>query len=660
MGFQAYVNGLSPIAYYTFDTNSTYINSDTGDGVYINSIDSSAPTLSLAYTSIIGNVQNLNPKRPSLIETEMGSYYRSFCTTIPTTSQLYYIDSNKNMNYYTIGNYSANATGSSDEFQGMIDKDEITIYFQLQLGKVNDNIINGSPLVYYTKNIENPTSYFGMYSACSLQPYDSDGNMIVDPKNPDNTTKLDSSSWDVTIPPKNCTGEIVNNDNTFITVGGINVATRSDNGSTVSIYINGVYLCDQNFNDIVNYTLIYTKATQHIKAYANMNPINEINIIESVGSNDIQVGCNTQYNFYKTDKDGNSIYKLTHPKYVYTIDNFSIYDKRLQENDIYTLYIYTLLMLNRYKSCGFQNLYQFKDLYNDYTYYIMNKTSLYNYIGNTILYVASRPLLSTQTTTDTPLPYVSNIIDQTITFSYYIRLTKLSSLITTRDSNNPYWGNRYDITFPLIGGDKYTLSFYFRTTDLNGNLFSNTLYETVNGNISLTLSSGNLVIYTDSIQRTTITSINDGEFHHIYITCDGSKLYIYVDFQLYYSGISTNIYNSMCVFGDTVSGNNGLLMDISMVASSFTYIPIKTFMLYSKTYLPYNANGKVTLNNVGIDSNIFVYNNDNGELLEKVNSSALNNGTFTYINNYPYTISIVVSSRYNNQKTYIVSPINIK
>lgn len=117
----------------------------------------------------------------------------------------------------------------------------------------------------------------------------------------------------------------------------------------------------------------------------------------------------------------------------------------------------------------------------------------------------------------------------------------------------------------------------------------------------------------------------------------------------------------MTLFGNGIPGNNDLEVDFALIGvSSKQLLPQDIGVFIDASKFAYSAHGQITLNNIAVGTNVFIYNRHSGELIEKIQSDSAD-GTFTYVNRYPYTISVIVAgSTLLSGKSYIVDPIEIE
>ena len=158
-----------------------------------------------------------------------------------------------------------------------------------------------------------------------------------------------------------------------------------------------------------------------------------------------------------------------------------------------------------------------------------------------------------------------------------------------------------------------------------------------------------------------ISDISNNEWHEVFITF-GNNTNFYIDKTLYYSHPRSVVNtNAVTLFGNALPGNTDLECEYALIGFSSRYLsPEDLDVLTAASKVAYSAYGQITLNNIAVGTNIFIYNRYTGALIEKVQSDSAD-GTFSYINRYPYTISVVVTdSTLISGKTYIVDPVEIE
>ena len=158
-----------------------------------------------------------------------------------------------------------------------------------------------------------------------------------------------------------------------------------------------------------------------------------------------------------------------------------------------------------------------------------------------------------------------------------------------------------------------------------------------------------------------ISDIANNEWHTMFITF-GSTTSFYIDKVLYYKhpGALINT-GAMTLFGNGIPGNNDLEVDFALIGvSSKQLLPEDIGVFINASKVAYSAHGQITLNNIAVGTNVFIYNRHSGALIEKIQSDNAD-GTFTYVNRYPYTISVIVAdSTLLSGKSYIVDPVEIE
>jgi hypothetical protein len=97
-----------------------------------------------------------------------------------------------------------------------------------------------------------------------------------------------------------------------------------------------------------------------------------------------------------------------------------------------------------------------------------------------------------------------------------------------------------------------------------------------------------------------------------------------------------------------------------MIAYANKAIDIVTLISLFNHLTVYTSTGQVTLNNIALDTFVYVYNRYTGELLDVLETDS-GTGSFTYINYYPYTITLVITdSSLTIGKSYIIDPVQIQ
>ena len=691
MGVHKNIRDLNPLVLYTFDRNESYIDPDNNTGYSANRTEFDFPPLMIYNSGLFYKGYNLKTFQPALSEIEQNTKYQSFNTGIPQYVNMGYTNSKDNAYTFTLNNGSIYANVDLSEQIPIIKSGEsYTISFQF----------TGTPLNGFTTNIPlirvpddiTTLGRFGYFSYAEivgvdnkLSQYDLTMGIgyLVDATESNNLYaehkfgfSIDGSlttisAWELPETPIPYPHPIYYG-STYSTAKYIDVfkfdniilSAYRTNSNTVALYIKTI---KSNINNVItyNYTRIATSVDdsiqsifivvtknadnhQQVKIYTNTSTytttLANSNLIQS---NILHVGIKSEWlkSSVKDPVYNIDLYESTSPNLSVKFDNIGIYNREITRVEALNIYYTNYNYLSIFKLFGYYQLYDFSTLYTKgATRYIEDNTTIPNMINGNTSYLYAQVNYNY-------MPYVvkSNAYD----YEYVFKCTKHCSIMTRRNTQG--W------PVSMIRSSTGTLSFSFKTSDLNGILFANSLYEKNSSNIVLLMNYGYLEIWVADTLVSRISDMSNNEWHTVFITFGGTTDF-YIDKTLYYTHQSELINTgAMTLFGNGLPGNTDLEVDFALIGVSYSKLDPSDMDIFTNvSKVTYSAYGQITLNNIAVGTNIFIYNRYTGALIEKLQSDSAD-GTFTYVNRYPYTISVIVAdSTLISGKSYIVDPVEIE
>lgn len=677
MGVHKNIRDLNPLALYTFDRTEAYVEIETNTGYCANRTEYDFPPLMIKNSGLFYKGYDLKVIQPALSEIEQNTKYQSFSTGIPQYITLGYTDAKAKAFQYSLNNGSVYADADLSEQEEMIlSTGTYTVSFQLSGG-----ILGTPPTVPLHRIVEDIASnaYYGHFAHATIvgvdnpllkEPVKLSMGYTLEEKNTNidcinsfgygstfdlyYTLAIDKVDKPIPYPYPMYYAELYNTnvDILFFKFRNIKLYARYSGGQYITIILKSfqldqsVTLFNMSTNEICSFFIIVTGI--HVKVYVNERLVGSYNTEPPIedDANKLHVGIKTEWRLSnKRDKELNMpLYEPVSPMFNLKIDNIAFYNREITKAELlniyYTNYNYTTI----FKKFGYSQLYDFSDLYHSSARrYIENRTDIRNVLGGTSYLQVQNDSVN--------LPYV--VKNNANDYEYVFKCTKRSSIQTERNNNNY-------APISMIRGSG-TLSFLFRTSDLHGVLFANTLYEHNNSNVILLLNYGYLEIWVANTLVSRISDISNNEWHEVFIAF-GSLTNFYIDKILYYSHPRSVVNtNAVTLFGNALPGNTDLECEYALIGFSSNYLsPEDLDILTAACKVAYSAYGQITLNNIAVGTNIFIYNRYTGSLIEKIQSDSAD-GTFSYINRYPYTISVVVTdSTLISGKTYIVDPVEIE
>lgn len=677
MGVHKNIRDLNPLALYTFDRTEAYVEIETNTGYCANRTEYDFPPLMIKNSGLFYKGYDLKVIQPALSEIEQNTKYQSFSTGIPQYITLGYTNAKAKAFQYTLNNGSVYADADlTDQMDMILSGTSYTVSFQFSAAAHTNPA--DVPMHRIVEEIAS-TSYMGSYSYANISGVDNKllsspvslyNGYFLEETNNNNIDSINGfgfrSTFDLTYtlaidktvgplpyPYPMYYQETYNTNKIVLVFKFRNIklyaqAMSSDNES-VALYIY------QNNNNDSYYPLIYTTSNEiyslffvvtntNIKIYINNNSPISLGIQpENQFDNTLHVGIKSEWQLSnKIDKALNlPLYESVAPLFNMKIDNLAIYNREIDRAELLNIFYSNYNYISIFKQFGYYQLYDFSTLYDSKaTRYIENQTVIPDVISNSSYLISQ--------SNESALPYV--IKNKANDYEYVFKCTKKSSLQT----NNHY----YPVS--MISGEG-TLSFLFKTADLHGILFANTLYEYNINNVILLMSYGYLEIWVANTLVARISDMSNNEWHEVFITF-GAETNFYIDKVLYYKhNISLVNTTAITLFGNGLPGNNDLECDFALIGVSSQILnPFDMDIFTQSAKIAYSAYGQITLNNIAVGTNIFIYNRYSGVLIEKIKSDSAD-GTFSYTNRYPYTISVIVTdSTLLSGKSYIVDPVEIE
>lgn len=643
MGLHKYIRSLNPIGLYTFDVDETFItDSISNSGYFINKADSDFPPLVINTSDLFTPINNVQFINPALSYIETSATFKSFSNGPGNLYNAQSSDQNGgNYSTFYINSNSIYLLGDMMDYISEITESTYTILFQLKCDPIS-GITQSIPTYTYMDNITS-YAYTGQYSYCYMTGgTDGISNMITVGKpglsSPTlfyNQVKYDKGSLDnIYFSFNEFIMHLVdfNNSTNFMPYTYNKAGQYISIGPTLTyrdVYL--VKVTINKSNGLINIT--YDKNTT---VYSYTAPSSSNNNILKIGYRTYWSDTGSYYQSKYPLKKAN--FPLMNAKF----DNVSFFNRTLTQNEINTIFDLNMDYIKQYSYYGFTQLYDFSNLYRrQYTNYIEDNTYVQNLLGATNLYIEADY---------SNLSYVSR--NNTTTNTYYYNCVGYNNIRCPGYTTN---GGS------LIDDASYTIMFSFNTTDMSGILFSNSKVEYSSKSFSLLFSGGAIQLWIENRNKISISGYNNGNWHNVIIICNGTSTYFYIDNTLFYTYNSPlTEYNGTTEFGSAIPGQNHLDCKYAMIAYANKAIDIVTLISLFNHLTVYTSTGQVTLNNIALDTFVYVYNRYTGELLDVLETDS-GTGSFTYINYYPYTITLVITdSSLTIGKSYIIDPVQIQ
>ncbi len=687
MGIHKYIKDLDPEVLYTFDPRDSFIDIATSTGVYINNTEYDFPSLEIKNSGLFYK-KNMDFVNPAVSGVENSSLYKSF----GNGSFEYYYGSARNSDGKFPINFKMNVCSSyteadyADHYDSIIDSEKYTIFFQTSA--FYDGTITNQVLPLYLKSLEEDSQYVSRFGYFSYAEFANPANDILQPKeisfgfNLINSALYDisptsyfgfGSTSNITFNPFKTEGsEVVQlidflshptyNYNSYglqhsyfkfgnITLVHQNIANDNYRIGIIDNFGATNYFVSSPQNKNISIAIEVDVINNNAKVYVNKQ---DFVFCQLPTEHDkiLKIGYETRWEEHNSILPADqpiikyNAFRAYYPSFNVKFDNVAIYKRALSKEERINLFDLNMNFLDRYAEYGYSQLYDFSDLYDkDSTRYIENNTMVLNLLGTSYLYSnTSRRKIE-------EMPYVVRYIDEIKEYSF--RCVKHSSISSGRNNNT-------DTPISMIR-TAGTLTFLFKTNSMDGLLFSNTQYESVDTNINIFFNSGFFELWIGSSLKTRVDGFSNGVFHKVDIIFGSNSALIYINEVLYYTHIGRVIDTSaMTIFGNGLPGNRDFDCEFALIAFSGKQLTLPEIISFKSNINLYSARGQVTLNNIAVGTNVYICNRDTGELIEILISSEID-GTFVYTNRYPYTITVIVTdTTLLNGRSYIVDPVEVK
>lgn len=666
MGIHRYIKELNPVILYTFDPRQTFV--ENGSGVFVSNTETEVPPLVVNTSGIFYNNTNIRSIKESLSEIEFGSAYKSYCSGDPD-----YYKFNVGTTFYTINNSSSYAEANLDDALQLFANSTYTVFFQtsgfslvaktsqvLPYYIFNDTISSNSYFGYTSRTrfeennvLEFDTMYFGIESFVQDNIFFPYGRFGF------------SSVTDLTTNPLNQNTQISSNPGLFL--NNTNTYQSSVMDKTYFTFRNIRIECENISSNIGYYlitasgrTLLFsTPEGVIVNVFLTVNPsnntvkcsINKLNpntyTLPTLTTNNIRIGYRTSLVNAGNILGRSDLFRMNFPRMNISFDNVTVYPFEVMDQDRFKISDLNRSYINRFKDYGFTQLYDFSDYYdNKSTRYINNNETINNILGNDFLFCS---------TVNDDRPFVKK--DDDGIFNHVFKCTPQSAIRSFRTSGL-LGGNNIPISMIRSAG---TVTFSFKTIDNNGIIFSNSVYESNPSNFSIYMNGGNIEIWTSNQIRTSLLGYSDNQWHRVYIVLTTTSCRFYLDGDLIYTHSGNLIKtDALTILGESLPSNRSFECEYALIG--FTTLQLTPLSIQQLEFSDesYTSTGQITLNNIGIGTNIYIYNRDDGSLIERIISDELT-GLFSYTNRFPFTISILVTdSTLRVGKTYIVDPVEIQ
>lgn len=671
MGLHKKIRDLSPLVLYTFDRLETYVDFETGDGYCVNKTEYDFPILEISNSYMYYRSKDTRSIVMALSEIENNTKYNALSSGRADYITLGINDNSSVPPKYTFTLNNSSTYGYTDltENADLYIEDTYSIYLQLS-GTAILGISARSPY-HLAPDYLNTQASFGFYSKVELSGgFNSLGHVISSFGHTlmaeDNILVVNqmyfglSSYASLTIDTKQVVLDYPYpfyygasySTNKLYEVFRLNdvaiSARRNSTGILFYIYNTESKLNMQinvDTNDILAFTFVVSDT--RIKVYCNERTYEFRRDVKNI-NHKLHVGIETKW--IPTEIMINNIPKIvfenTSPDINVTADNIALYNREITLTEHMDLYYSNFKNLTIFKMFGFTQLYDFSTLYDTKVRYIEDNVAIPNMMGGS-------SYLKTQVNYKY-LPYIIKN-NNTTDFEYSFKCTKYASIQGNRNING--------LPISILTSNIKTLMFMFKTSDQHGMLFSNSVYESpISNNISILMSYGYAEIWVGGVLRSRVSEMSNNEWHIVFIIFDAGQTIFYIDQKEYYrhQDVALNT-NASTLFGNAIPGNNDLECEFALIGVSTQSLdPQKINLFLNNTKVAYSARGQITLNNVAVGTNVFIYNRLTGQLIEKVKSELID-GTFVYTNRFPYTITVIVAdSTLINGKSYIVDPVEIE
>lgn len=679
-----YLGSLNPILLYTFDRDYTYQLGDTT--YYINKSDYDAPLLQVADTHLFRSNSAMPVITPSLSLTETMTRYKSFSSGNLSLMNIrpYYLAQHSGTSKYDKIYYNDSLNESTRCAKDVLSPDTIStinsngiysIIFHIDFRYMYPS--TSSTFYQRTLNHHGTISYQKFDDGIESDQYYTTTNQV----NSYNEKTVFFRVMDILLhitANTQSTANIhyTNVDGTFskmnlvtITMNAINIIKLEVNKSTNIVKL--------SVGDYFTTTFPYTNASDNsvvqfgfnTAMYATTPPysLSDLYVPPLVSNSYPPDSINTTINtddvvsWYGMNSNGDmsltpnarigSFYKIYTTDIEVRLDNIAVFNRSITDAEFQRYYSLHNDLVTHYVKKGFIELYDFKRYYEPITpRCLLDKEYL---IADSINYVNNMLMVKNEGNYNDV--YVMKHHDGVVEYSLYLSSKSMIYEDYSHTYTYPYYYKK------LIRNRTFTITFMFKTKSNDGNLFSYYDRRPLATNMYIKFVNGNLQLMLGTNVVKAVSGYNDGKFHQIAIQNGVNTFSLTVDNTLIYSTNSMDVYNydSAVFIGNMHPTFDGLELNIAMLA----YAPVTAstndiYNIYNNTVF-YDASGVITLNNIRVGVTVLIYNDNTGELIEKLKSDSID-GTFKYYNRYPYTITVIVNDdTLMNGRSYIVSPVEI-
>lgn len=646
-GAGKYLESLNPVAYYTFDDADT-VNSD-GTYFFINKSPYEFPFLQSIITSIDGYRTKDNPTSYSLSLVEKTAKYRSY-----SSAEIRQFP-HKRISYTYVPQTQSYIRNHADGVFNSISK---PLNADLDPDIINLVGTKYTILMQFKVYDMKGTHSLGLLHRENLSTLNENGDPII-PLDL-NGLPIDMSTarfFPYQIPLRD--NHVLCESFRFLDVAFV-VDYNTEESSVIKlINPNGNIFHSFSATNEDIYSLAITVDTTRKEMTFRFDTNESSNTVVYVTQPDItrqtlKIGFTTRYIDMVTPsylsigyRDNGTLSTLYASRYNIHFDNVAVFNRHLTVSEIRRYHALNIDIKTQYGRIGFTELYDFNQYHDPESInHIETNNVLTSIIGG-----VNRSLCPSSDE-----PYSGFTVNRYIggNIEYSLNFSKKSMLY-----DMPY----FNISNPyrFIKNQEFSVSFFFKTSDNNGLLYSYSRTIVDSKNLMFYFKNGALQIWmgTEVVQE--LSGYNNGEFHHLIIVNTSGRCSIYMNTVLVYSGNGVYDGSSLkySVFGNGLPQLIGLKFELALLAYATKAISsLSIFDIHNNTLI-YESTGIITLNNIRVGTTILIYDHHSGRLIEKLKSGSID-GIFRYANRYPYTITVVVNDDMMlNGKSYIVSPVEI-
>lgn len=692
LGIRSTIIDLNPECFYNFDTQYSFIDEVTSTGYYIDFSENDFPLLAINNKGLLYAKPNVNVMTPALSNLENGFAYKSFFSGTRDPIQI--------SDPHTVSNTTINNTGivceaDLSEYKNNFPETGYSLFFQIKAATddqystdpyclIYDELMSASIrcgflstsnlLINYGRFLENINSVsYGFESSFYLNEpinnsiiksnigYGYESIAILD--HDTQLIDLPRQWYGINAAERKNINDFKPKDNPYFKFGDLSmyVNYRNDDTSilvfehkdntfnikTLSFVINkndnnsiGINVLANNYNITLN-----GKSTSSLNV--TLQSLKSLPLALRDSINDVKIGYKAEW---KPLTKQPAIYENTNvvvkyplfPRHSVYIDNFATFNKPLNSAEHTKLYTSNLTIDERFAFYGFTSLYNFESYYNKrFTVYIPNDTLITNKYSGSVLYYKGKSHGTV------------NYNEDDLYIKYSIVLKNGGMLYTKNRASYDYQNSG---NYGLLTSSTGTIMFKFKTNDTNGVLYNNMNRQGTYG-VQLRFDGYNLFCYINGIAVSAIGGYADNTWHTAFIIYGSKSTKIVIDGTVIASTTTNSIDTSnRTIFGASMSGEYQLDCELALIATSVNMIEPEIANLINDDLNFYYGSGIVTITNMPADAIVLIYDYSSGQLLDKINTNV--DGTFTYKNYYPFTISVIVVDKTGQVgEARILSPI---